>query len=150
MSFIFEPLTDQELELTDLLEKGTYDFEVVRSVRKVSKKGNSMAELQINVWDKFGKTHLIYDYLVFSSIHLNIRKISHFCHSVGLEEEYKKGQIPEELSRLSGKVHIGISEKQPNPTGGFYPEKNVVLDYVKNDKKIEKNNENVFGDDVPF
>lgn len=152
MSYNFQPLTDEELDSFGLLENGIYSFEVNKATRKTSKSGNPMCELQLTVWDKSGKTYFLFDYLVFSTVNLNIKKVSHFCKSVGLYEEYKKGQIPEELQGLSGKVEIGQQESQPKPNGGYYPSKNVVVDYIVSDESIieKSDNDSFINDELPF
>jgi hypothetical protein len=152
--YTFTPMTEEEISSYNLMEKGIYDFEVIKSIRKVSKSGNPMAELQLNVWDKAGKQHTIFDYLVFSSIPLNIKKVKHFCDATGLAEKYKQGSIPEELERFSGKVEIGVQDEQPKEGGGFYPKKNIVLDYIVIDKaeiKYESTPaDNFINDEIPF
>ena len=160
MSFRFKVMTDSELN--NLLPEGVYSFEVNKSTRKVSKSGNDMAELGLVVWDASGKSHYLRDWLVFSDASLSIRKIKHFCDAVGLQESYKKGELPEDLERLSGKVKIGIEDEQPKADGGFWPKKNVVMDYVKLSvaanaantatvmaEKI-KADADLFNDDLPF
>jgi hypothetical protein len=154
MSYNFSPLSDEELESMSLVPEGTYNFEVLKSTRKISKSGNPMAELQLGVWDDGGAIRSIFDYLVFSTVNLNIKKVSHFCKAVGLDGEYKQGSLREELHGLSGKVQIGTQDEQPKPTGGFYPKKNVVVDYIftKEDelKDAQKSDQAQFSDDVPF
>jgi hypothetical protein len=147
MSYNFQPLSDEELDAINVIEEGIYDFEVVKAERKTSKSGNPMAAIQLRVWDTQSAVHFIYDYLVFSSVPLNIRKVKHFCDSVGLAEEYKKGELPEDLEMRAGKVHIGIEEEKPNPSGGMYPRKNKVVDYVMTDKDAVKPNLSVNADD---
>ncbi len=154
MSYNFQPFSDEELNAPDLIPIGIYDFEVVKSTRKVSKSGNPMAELNISVWDKEGRNHFIFDYLVFSSVKMNIKKVSHFSKAVGLGEEYKKGELPEDLERFSGKVEIGIQDEQPKSSGGFYPKKNIVVDYIVSDGTVKHNapKQDEFNDslDIPF
>jgi hypothetical protein len=156
MSYKFTPMSEEEMESFSLIEDGIYDFEVIQSIPKTSKSGNQMSELIINVWDNEGKIHPIYDYLVFSSVPLNIRKVKHFCDAVGLQEEYKKGEIPEELINRSGKVHIGIKAEQPNPNGGNFPKKNIVINYIMTNKDPVKytspssDGSKELNDDVPF
>lgn len=151
MSYNFKPLSDEELESINLLQDGTYNFQVNASTKKISKSGNPMAELQLMIWDNDGKTHLIYDYLVFSNVNLNIKKVAHFCKTTGIEEEYKSGSVREELKGLSGFVEISSKEAQPKPTGGFYPKKNVVVDYVSKVKQQEPIKDDQFIDsDIPF
>lgn len=153
--FTFTPMTEEEIDSFSLIEEGIYDFSVVKSTKKISKSNNPMAELIIDVWDKEGKVHTVFDYLVFSNIPLNIRKIKHFCEAVGILEDYKKGQIPESLESLSGKASISIQEGQEIPhdklngkaPGSKYSAKNVVLDYLKKEIKMDD-----FVDDesIPF
>lgn len=156
MSYSFLPMTEEEINAPSLIDDGVYDFQVLKSTRKTSQKGNPMAELRLKLWDKEGKTHTLFDYLVFSQVPLNIRKVKHFCDAVGLQEDYKKGKLPEELENFCGKAHIGIQEKQPKSNGGFYPEKNVVVDYIISDKSATKHEsiketvDQDLNDDLPF
>lgn len=152
MSYCFNAMTDEEIESFNLLPDGVYEFEVVKSTRRVSKKQNPMAELQLTVFDKEGKAHTVFDYLVFSMVNLNIKKIKDFCYAVGLEKEYEQGSMPEELERFAGKVSIGIQDEQPNDNGGFYPKKNCVVSYIRRNKDAPKNDSksDFIDDDVPF
>jgi hypothetical protein len=152
MSYNLTPLTDEELDQNDLIEEGVYDFEVIKSDKQNSKSGNSMAKLQLNVWDKKGRSFIVFDYLVFSNMKFCIRKIKHFCDTTGIIEEYNNGNIRDEFQGLSGKVHIGIQEKLPKTVGGFYPEKNVVIDYIIKDNSTAKkeNTDTLLNDDLPF
>lgn len=163
--YTFNPMTEDDINnlstfTVTVLEPGIYDFEVLTSTRKISKKGNDMAEISINVWDKQGKTHRLFDYLVFSPAYLSMRKIKNFCEATGLHQEYKRGQLSEDLQQLSGKVLIDVQEPQPKEGGGFYPKRNIVVDYVVPDKMpianhhhkntVKANYNNVVSDDVPF
>lgn len=152
MSYVFNPLSDEEIDALSLVEPGEYPFAIVKSTRKTSQAGNPMAELVIEYWDSAGVSHTLFDYLVFSSVPLNIRKIKHFCDAVGLQEEYKRGDLPEELEGLGAAFKIGISEETPKKGGGFYPKKNIVLDYLKKTeiKYIHPSSEIVFDDSIPF
>ena len=159
MSYSFHPFTEEELNQINLVEDGEYEFEVLRSDRRTSRAGNPMAELQIRYFDKNGIAHTVFDYLVFSSVPLNIKKVKHFCDATGLQEEYKQGSIPEELGGLSGKFKITTQEGQEipedklqgKPKGSKYPSKNVVEDYIGK-KEIQKNVEKdtFISDDLPF
>lgn len=160
--YTFNPLTEEEIQQSGLVKEGIYTFEVISAVRKTSKSGNPMAELQLNIWDDDGKTHLIYDYLVFSQIPMNIRKVKHFCEAVGLADRYEKGELPEELTGYSGKAAIVTRTGQEipperlagRPALSKYPDKNAVDDYIKSDaatKEIKSNSEEDFiSDDIPF
>jgi len=153
MSYDFTPLSEEELNDLNIIDEGIYNFEVVKSIRRTSKAGNPMCELTLKFWDSEGKIHTLFDYLVFSSIGLNIRKIKHFCDSVGLVEKYKQGSLPEEFAGYSGKVHVGIQEEKPNPNGGFYAKKNIVTDYVVTELgavKYESTEKPFVDSDLPF
>lgn len=154
MSFEFNPMSDEELDA--LLPDGEYSFEVISSSRKQSAKGNPMAVLDLRVWDKQGVPHIIFDMLIFMKVNMCMRKISRFSKSTGIYEDYKKGSFPEELGGLSGNLVISTQDEMPNPKGGVYPRKNIVLDYIpesESKKAISKSDEPVedFKDDeLPF
>lgn len=157
MSYNFSPMSDEDIDQPfPLLKDGVYTFEVLKSTRKVSKSGNDMCEIQIQIWDnETGKTNQIFDYLVFSQVPLNRKKIKHFCQSVGLQESYQKCSLPEDLSHLSGKVEIGLKDEQPKDGGGYWPKKNIVIDYVVTDNKCEikaplQSNNKSLDEDIPF
>lgn len=151
----FQPLTEEEIEAASsmpLLPDGDYDFLIGKSTRKTSKSGNPMAELQLTLWDNPGKQYTVFDYLVFSNVALNIKKVSHFSKSTGLGEEYKKGEIPEELDGLTGRLTLGTQDPQPKICGGFYAKKNIVIDYLSSDEvKTKPKDDEEFGDlEIPF
>lgn len=156
MSYSFTPLTEEEIDAISLMEDGIYNFEVVKSTKKQSSSGNPMIVLELNFWDKEGKNHLVYDFLVFTHVPLNIRKLKHFCEAVGLGEDYKKGSLPESLERYVGKAQVGRREPQPNQNGGFHPKKNYVIDYVldsvkeKGTMKPDSIDDAPLNDEIPF
>jgi len=153
MSYTFPSFTDEELESPNLIEPGIYHFEVAKAERQTSKAGNPMAKLTLRVWDNAGKTQTLFDYLIFSNIALNIRKVKHFCHSVGLVEEYQKRELPEELANYCGQVEVGIEDPQPKAGGGMYARKNKVVDYIVGEVKTPKQPNlpaDEFNDDIPF
>lgn len=146
MSYTFKTMTDAELN--NLLPEGVYDFAVKTSARKLSQSGNPMAELNLTIWDENGKVSNIRDWLVFSSVPLNIRKVKHFCDAVGLVEAYKNGELPEDLETLSGSCLISIEEGKMipddklhgKPKGSKYQDRNFVVDYIKSTEEEKKNN----------
>lgn len=151
--YTFTPMTEEEIDSASLLTEGTYDFEVKKSIRKLSKSGNAMSEILVIVYDKDGKQHSLFDYLVFSQVPLCIRKVKHFCEAVGLIDQYNKGELSEDFGGYSGKLQIGISDEKPNPNGGVYPKKNIVIDYIKADnakENLAEKKDEFFSDDVPF
>ncbi len=100
MSYCINPLTEEEIESLSLMDVGDYDFEVMKSEDKISKSGNKMNVVTLKFWDKEGKTHTLMDWIVFAEHPLCMKKVRHFCVSLGLEEEYKSGQIREDFSNL--------------------------------------------------
>jgi len=158
MSFVFPPMTEEELTAINLVDEDVYNFRVEKSTRKVSKQGNPMCEIAISIWNEKLPNHkgLIFDYLVFSNVPLNIKKIKRFCDTAGLHEEYKRGELPEDLTGLQGKAAIGIQDPMPKPNGGYYDRKNVVVEYVVTDKGAVKSELGgkpgtpEFNDDIPF
>lgn len=155
MSYRINPMTDEEIEEAaakskEVLPDGRYAFLVAKSTRKIYKSGNPMAELQLTCWDNTGKPVPVFDYLVFSNIPLNIKKVSHFCKATGLHEEYKKGEIPEELDGLAGELDLKIQDPQPNDKGGFYPRKNVVVDYISGNIQSKSIDDFQDDKDLPF
>ena len=147
MSFTFTPMTEEELQMMSLIPAGIYDFKVVKATQKLSRSGNQMIELQLMIWDREGKTHLIYDYLV--SIASMVYKIKHFCDAVGLADDYKTGTFDVvQCEGRSGKANIIIQHGKPNPVGGNYPDKKAVKDYVM--KPIAVINDQLTDDEIPF
>lgn len=146
----FEP--KKEEELTDLLEKGEGNYEVIDATRKDSKSnGNPMIELKLKVWDKAGNQGFIYDYLMLTASKFSMRKIRHFCYSCGLENMYDSGKLnATDCIGKSGKLTIGFKEAE-----GSYHAKNTVADYtVSNGQAVSGSKDNVgtetFNDDIPF
>jgi hypothetical protein len=146
--FNFEPKTEDEL--TDLLEEGEGNYEVISAEAGTSKAGNPQIKLSLKAWDKNGEQKFIYDYLVLNGSKFSMRKIKHFCESSGMEEFYKAGKFsaPDCLNR-TGKCIIG---KQHDD--GYLP-KNTIKDYVahNNTESASKKggmSAQDFDDDIPF
>lgn len=130
MTFSFQPLTDEEIEMMGLVPEGEYRFEVAKATSKMSNGGNPMIELVLKVWDKNGSEQQVYDYLV--STPKMMFKVKHFCDSVGLTQEYLKGHFQDwQCTGKSGRAYIVVTKGKPNDEGGMYPDKNSVRDYIK-------------------
>jgi hypothetical protein len=153
----YEPLSEEAAEKERqfvLLEDGTYNFEVVSAEAKQSKTGNPMIELHLKIWDKDGKDHLVYDYLVGTS---NMAwKLRHFCASIGLSKEYESGTFkPFQSEQKTGIAIISWQAGKQKPDGSFYKNKNVVEDYILNMKGEIKDNvesppNELVDSDIPF
>lgn len=138
----FTPKKDEELNF-ELFPNGTYDFNVIKAFDKKSSAGNSMVELELEIYAHLsGRKTRVYDYLLEAIAY----KIKHFCQSVGLDAEYEAGYIDAEMCKhKSGKCIIGIQRDK----GGNYPDKNIVKDYCKNEKEI-RNDDDINVEKIPF
>lgn len=155
-AFSFAPKTDAEIHAIQnrgLLPEGVYPFTVKEVAAQVSKSNNPMLKIRIGVVDKDGSERSIVDYLLGTE--QMIYKLKHFCDTIGFEEEYAKGTFdPTKCLKRSGEVRIGVQKGNPKEDGsGFYPDKNVVKDYVKSaqsevKKAVEKDPE--LSKDVPW
>jgi hypothetical protein len=114
----FSDYTDDELNKTDLLPEGEYDFEIVKSELTTSKKsGNEMIALLLRVFDDQGGSHFVNDYIVASP---NMKwKIKSILSAVNLPAPI----VSDDLPGRSGKVQIKLV-----PAGEF-PAKNEVKAY---------------------
>lgn len=139
----FKPQSEEELNSFKLLDNGEYDFTVVYAEDKISEKGNEYIFMKLQVWDKEGRERLIFTNLAF------IKLLKHFCDVTGLEDKYKTGEInAEDCLYKTGKVLIGFKPGEKKPEGGYYPDKNIVEDYIKN--LTSSSEEKLLSDDIPF
>ena len=139
----FQPKSEKEV--SNLIPKGEYIFEVLEADEKTSKSGNDMIALKLGVVYN-DSVRGIFDYLV--DIDSMAFKTRHFADSVGLLAEYEKGSLDAgALVGLTGKCKIDI---QPAKDG--YDAKNAVKDYVKIGSKSAPTGktETVEDDDIPF
>lgn len=143
----FTPLSEDQITKLSLLEKGEYPFEVRDAKQKTSSKGNEMLELILCIWDKEGREHIVYDYLMEAFLF----KLKHFADAVGLADKYDLGKIEfHECIGKQGVCKIYIKEDK----SGQYTAKNAVADYVRQGTLITKaesiNNKQQFDDEIPF
>lgn len=139
----FAPKTEQELQVMTLLEPGAYQFQVSTATNERSKSGNEMIKLTLNIWDKKGNAHFIYDYLLEAMA----TKLRHFCESTGLIDKYEIGEInPIDCMNRQGYVDLIIQEGKIKNNGERYPNRNVVKDYIK---KSDTQSDDL-NDDIPF
>ncbi len=154
----FTPYTEeeiQELEQRFLCPPGTYSYRVISAEDKPSKANpdNIYTKITLKVWDKEGKEYLVFTNMAFAKL------LKHFCNVNNMTEQYKRGEIPafQFQHKSGGKVVIDIEPEKPNPNGGVYKAKNIVVDYVYDiDMPSEEKNpvsastEPAFSDDIPF
>jgi hypothetical protein len=115
-------MTEDELIRASLLEPGVYPFEVMTAEDKVSKTGNEMIELKLNVFSDNQEAH-VFDYLLEKMAF----KLRHFAEATGLISDYEVGSL-DALACMGKVAYVKIGIDKGN---GSFPPKNVVLDYVK-------------------
>lgn len=119
----FTPKTEQAIAEEGLLKPGPYPFTITEASEKVSKKGNDMIVVELDVFGEDGKARSITDYLMESMAF----KLRHFAYAVGLGARYEAGTLnAQELAGLSGKCIVKI-----DPPKDQYQSKNAIKDYVK-------------------
>lgn len=145
----YTPKTRDQLEKESLLPEGIYDFEIIETSDRPSKKGNEMIMLKFCVFDEDGGQHYIFDYIVFGN-NFGERKLHHAAEACGLMNTYDSGKlIASDFMGCAGKMLV----KQQDGTGEF-PAKNIVGDYVPpsaTDKPAAPRKiKDIINDDIPF
>lgn len=119
----FVPMTEEELARASLLEAGVYPFEVLSAQDKISKTGNEMIELKLNVFGNNGENVHVFDYLLEKMSF----KLRHFCEATGLLSLYERGELEAIVCpEKQGFCKIAVDKGNAN-----YAAKNVVQDYLK-------------------
>jgi hypothetical protein len=152
----FAPKTEDEIrkeqEKRGAWPPGIYDAEIVSAVEKLSKAGNDMIEMTLQVYHPDdGTTRQVYDWLLEAMAY----KLRHCCEAVGLSDAYDSGSL--EAWQLEGKsvrVKLGIDAKAEI-------KRNKVMDYVVEEPAAParapvqraasaSKPADPFGDDIPF
>lgn len=122
----FTPKTEEELRASLLLPEGIYNYKVIKAEDKISAAGNEYISLVLQVWDSEG-----HESAVFTNLSL-IKLLKHLCDVNNMQLDYKGGDIPASkfMNKCEGKVVLGVEPEKPNGSGGYYPPKNIVKDYV--------------------
>lgn len=121
----FAPRSQEELAATaaarELFPKGIYPFVVLTAEDKISKSGNEMIALKLDVFHG-ERSRWVNDYLLPS---LEF-KLAHFAETAGLKDKYESGELTaEDCVGRSGHVRIDIE-----PATAEFKAKNVVKDYI--------------------
>lgn len=147
----FEPLTDEQLQISSLLPEGMYKYKVIKSEDKISQKGNEYISFELQIYDEDGRDHIVFTNLAL------IKLLKHFCDINNLQEEYNSGNLPASkcLGKSGGMVIISIEGEKPNPNGGFYRAKNIVKDYIESHagsimKPLPTPKDDFLNDSIPF
>lgn len=135
MSFDYQPLTEEECTKNryKIAPDGIYSFVVVDKVDKISQNGFPLRELTLEFVNHHEGTYFkVWDKLLAMP---NMEwKNRHFCQSTGTIEEYENRQFSS-LSCVGLKGFASIATKkgdqrEDSKGGGFYPDRNIVKDYV--------------------
>lgn len=119
----FKPKTENDIARERLRPDGEYPFTVYSAIEKVSKAGNPMIVVELDVFDPMGNQFSVTDYLMESMAF----KLRHFCYGIGLSAEYDNGTL--EAAAIVGRSgSLKLSFQEAN---GNFPPKNVVKDYIK-------------------
>ena len=152
----FTPKTEKEIVEDKLYPEGTYGFQIISADERVSKSGNDMIELKLQVYSNEGKFILVNDYLLESMMF----KLLHACEACGLQSKYESGQLDaEDFIDKTGYLKLTIQKDKT----GQYPDRNSVKDYVVSvdevgavkekmaaAKKIYEPASDDMADDLPF
>jgi hypothetical protein len=149
----FTPKTEEEIQREGLLPIGEYPFEVIEAKDKVSKNGNQMIEVKVEVFNLDEDTsRFIFDYLMEKMAF----KLRHFCAATGLIEAYEDGSLSAEMCQgKTGTCKVGVKHSEE------FPSRNEIRDYiVKAVSRDEQPKKAVIGiaagknvledDDIPF
>lgn len=153
----FAPKTEDEIrkeqEKRGAWPPGVYDAEIVSAVEKLSKAGNDMIEMTLQVYHPDdGATRQVFDWLVEAMAF----KLRHCCEAAGLADAYEAGSLEAwQLEGKSVKVKLGIDPKAEI-------KRNRVVDYVVSTDAqhvrpaparaatAASKPADPFGDDIPF
>jgi hypothetical protein len=154
--FSFPPISEEEAEKEEqkqLAPIGKYGFEVLKTYPKFTKNNEPKTSLFLRLRQPVENgfvEYTMFDDLVFNDKHFNRRKIRHFCESVGHPEWAEKGSLPKELGGYGGECDVGFKPGDQNPNGGHYPDKNIIIDYIKPTMSHKEKVEEFESDPLPF
>ncbi len=127
----FEPKTREQAEKENqfpVWNPGKYRFYIAKAEEQLSKKGNKMIELTLNVYNDVGEMQVVFDYLMPT---LSL-KLLDFCEAMNLMREYNSGTLlVKDLTEREGSLFLRIKPKAKNKeTGKEYAERNEVNTYI--------------------
>lgn len=149
MRYQSEQYQESAFKERKIISEGDYDFQVSMAVEKISKSGNEMIELILDVYDQDGNKYKVWDYLV--STPKALFKIKNFCEAVGLGDKFKSNELTaDECVDMHGRCHVGV-----RPATGEYKESNNVDYYIESKAKLapvsnEKPVDDLEDSDIPF
>lgn len=133
LNFSYPVLTEAQIEAQrETLEDGIHPFKTIDILGGISKNGNNMATLTLEIWNEKGKLFKAKDFLV--GIESMSYKTRNYWISVGKPEIYEIGDTPlHEFLNQCGLVKTRL-EKEPNGNRKFIR----IVDYIAPPEKTEK------------
>ena len=145
----YTPKSEEQLAEEALLPDGTYDFTIIDTDDKPSKKGNDMITLKLQVFGNDGAQQHIFDYIAIGN-HFGERKLRHAANACGLLKQYNSGSLEaKDFQDTSGKILL----KQQKGKTDFPLPKNIVSDYLQReegDVVVHKPAREIVDDNIPF
>jgi hypothetical protein len=126
---------------SELLKPGLAIFLIKSAKETISKSGNNMFNLRLEVCDSDNNCLTVFDHLVDTQG--MAWKIKHFCESVGIK--YGDELVGFMLEGRRGKCIV-----ETQKASGSYPEKTVIADYLSEENAKQYNPEDKFNDNIPF
>lgn len=134
----YTPYTEAEIQSMNVMEEGTYTFEVieVNTTDKMNnplcdKNGIEMAKLKLLVWDKQNRERIIYTFI--SGDGNFAYKLRHFAKTLGMISDYESGTF--NVNRTVGKsgfadIFVKKGTIKQDGSGELWPDRNDVKDFV--------------------
>lgn len=122
----FTPFSKEDAEKarSTLLPAGRYDALVRKATEKVSKSGNDMLELEVEVFHDEGSM-IVFDYLL--STEKMIWRLRHFCEAAGLLDKYDTGTLTAEDCV---DINIAVELEHDKPKDPKYQTRNRIKEYM--------------------
>ena len=117
------PKSEKEVARENLIPVAVYGFQIAEASEEISKAGNEMIKLNVQVFLPNGSHRFLFDYLL-ESVSYKLRHIAEVC---GLLDDYEAGTLDAiSLVGKTGHCKVGIKKD----TDGNYPDSNRISDYV--------------------
>lgn len=105
------PMSYDDALKGDVIEPGTYPFEVVEAKDTVSQNGNEMINLKLKLYMPDNSHRTLYDNLMNSMRH----KMAQFCYMHNIGEKYMAGDFSaKDCENASGECEVYL-QKSDNP-----------------------------------
>lgn len=138
----------EDSELKSKFEPGRYRFKIVNAQDMVSKAGNIMIKIELEVWNESQRHLTCFDYLL-PNLQSMAWKFKHLLESVGLDEEYNKGILNLELLKNKiGFVELVFEEK--NEKNYLKPKDYLFIKDDTHPTVASNQQDTEFNDEIPF